>query len=51
MELKITFKNGDKSQAVKLAGDPGDLIGGIVKGLTGAFERVQKLFEDIPSDD
>lgn len=40
MELKVTFKDGDKVKAFKLAGDPVEVLDGVVS-------RVEKLWSAV----
>jgi hypothetical protein len=51
MELKVTFKDGEKSRGFKFGGDPAEIIEGVVKQLGHVCEAVGKMFEPSVSDE
>ncbi len=46
MEIKVSFKDGEKSSSFKFEGDLGEILAGITDQVSGVMGSVLKLVDD-----
>ncbi len=46
MEIKVSFKDGDKSSSFKFEGDLGEILAGLTNQVSNAMGSVLKIVDD-----